>query len=198
MADTNWGITAVLGTSGTGISASRAMGGTFPNETGKLLKSVVIRGVTNANSVVRLGVYQGGDLTTGPVGATRIEDLGTVQLTSAAWVTANSATNPALTANAVTWVAFKSGDNLYGLHYSNSSADAGNYQTERGRWNSANSPTATTAYAATWPADAGSFPSALWYSIYLIYMDAASGVVVPVGWNLGMSGGTMALSGGMQ
>lgn len=169
-----WGQSTALASSNV-VNSCRAMGGTF-SPSGQELASISMRLSGTGN--VRLAVYQGGSLSTGPAGATLIWDGGTVAVSGLNWYTATGASS-ALTAGAVTWVAWKANDSTASWYFSSSSADAGDFQTANGRWNSvAVSNDETIAWPTTWPSDAGSF-GAFWYSIYLTH-QAASGTSIPV------------------
>ena len=115
---------------------ARAMGGTSPNVDGMILKSVSVYVDNTHSSQVRLAVYQGGDLNSGPDGAALICDAGT---------TTGSATNQFLTLtcadtlilkNTPVWVAVKGNDAGFAVQYSSSNANAGDYQITDGRFQS--------------------------------------------------------------
>ena len=173
MAD--WGITTGLGLSA-GLSTVRVMGGTFDGGTNQELRSLSV--YLQGTGSVRIAVYQGGDLSTGPDGATLVWDGGTVAAPgTAGWVTAThpGPTYPSLTNNDPTWISIKSDTGNKSFYYSSSSSDAGDFQTARGRYVS---NTVTTdedvAYPSTWPTDGGSF-SNFWHSVYLTHESGSTG-----------------------
>jgi hypothetical protein len=166
----NWGRLTVGG-SASSVNYTRLMGGSPPNADNMILRSASIRvGATHSNQV-RIAVYQGGALATGPDAATLLKDFG---------LTTGSATNTWLTLTHVgndidvnktdpVWIAWKGNDSGFDIQYSASSADAGDFQTARGRYNSvAVSSDESTSYPSTWPSDTGAFAD-FWYSIYLTY-----------------------------
>jgi len=173
-----FGQTSILGTTNT-ANQCRAMGGTFNGGSGQELVSISM--YLSGSTDLRLAVYQGGSLSTGPDGATLIWDGGTVTVSGAAWyTTTHPGPNPALTNGAVTWIGFKSNDAAPTWYYSSSSGDAGDFQTAEGRYNStAVSNNEATAWPSTWPSDGGSF-SAFWYSVYMTYQASAGGISIPV------------------
>ncbi len=179
----NWGDTTNNGTT-TNVSFARAMGGTSPNEDSMILKSVSIYVGNTHNSQIRLGVYSGGNLSTGPDGATRLCDgnitsgNGTNQ-----WLTLTCA-DTAIPKNTPLWIAFKGNDSNFAVRYSTNSGDGGDFQTARGRFNStAVSTSESTSYPVTWPADGGTFAD-FWYSAYLTY-ESGAGEATCTNWTAG-------------
>ncbi len=152
------------------VNWTRAMGGTSPNINNMLLKSVSVYVSGTHTSQVRFAVYSGGDLAAGPEGSTLLCDAG---LTSGSatnqWLTLDCA-NQSITKNTPVWVAIKGNDSGFSMEYSTDSADAGDFQTDRGRFSSDGvvTPNEDTAWDTTWPINTGSF-SNVWYSVYISY-----------------------------
>ena len=164
----NWGITAA--TTGWAVVNEvycRCMGGTTPATANLTLGSIKIFNHTTHTSQLRVAVYQGGALDTGPVGATLIAQGSTAGAATDGYISVAMG-NEALASSTVTWVCAKGNDAGFGVAYSNSSADAGDFQTATGRFRSANSSDEDIAYAAAWPADAGTFNTA-WFGYYIVY-----------------------------
>ena len=171
----NWGITATLAISST-INYAKAIGGTSPATSGMTLLGVYIYLESHA-AQCRLAVYQGGDLATGPDGATLIEDVGQTSGSDTGWVYVASSTNPALAASTPTWIGWKASSGPVNRASANS-GDAGDFQSARGRFNAAAiTLDEETAWPDPWPVDGGSFQDA-WHSIYLVYSVAPSGYTV--------------------
>jgi hypothetical protein len=176
------------GPSTTNVNWVRVANGNAPSSSGMNLKAVSIYVGANHADQVRLAVYTGGSLSTGPAGATLLYDFG---------VTSGSAINQWLTltysgpdievpADDPVWIAYKSNSDGAGfdVRYS-TSATGTDFQTARGRWQSASvSADDVTAYPGTWPADSGSF-SSFWYSVYISY--EMSGTAVCTDWTSGSS-----------
>jgi hypothetical protein len=146
-----------------------AMGGDPPNVDNMILRSASIYVGATHTAQVRLAVYQGGVLSTGPDGATLLKDFG---------LTTGSATNQWLELTHVgndidvnktdpIWISFKGNDSGFNVRNSSSSLDAEDFQTARGRYEtSVVSIDETVAYASTWPSDSGSFGN-FWYAVKL-------------------------------
>ncbi len=163
-----WGIDTA-GTTTTTPNWCRAMGGTSPNIDNMLLKSVSIYVGSTHTQQIRLAVYSGGNLTTGPDGATLVYDAGVTSGTALnTWLTINIPTEVILPKNAVTWVAFRNNGG-YIIHYYGTSPAGNDFQTARGRYSSTVlDGDETSAFPSTWPSDGGAF-AAFWYSTYIIY-----------------------------
>ena len=173
---TNWGITTIGGTA-YNLSDIRAMSEISPNIANMVLQSISIYCGALHNNQIRVALYQGGSAES-PVDATLIEDLGqTAGSGTTEWVVVASGINPAIPANTRIWIAFKGDDGGFTLQSSSDSGDAGNFRADVGRWSGTGpSENEASGFAATWPADSGSFGS-FWYSIYLTY-ETPSGIVV--------------------
>lgn len=171
-----WGIITV-GDLSTAVNHSRAMGGTSPDLDGMLLRSINVYVGSTHTSQLRLAAYTGGNLSTGPAGASLLYDFGQTSGTSTnTWLFYESLGDDIIIPkNSPTWCAWKGNDSGFTIHYYSSSPSGSNYQTGQGRWDSASvSSDETVAYPSTWPADGGSFFD-FWYSIYLQYMIRAYG-----------------------
>lgn len=172
-----WGQTSTANATNSGAFSStfRLMGGTSPNVADMVLQSVSLD-LSGTSVTVRVAVYTGGSAGN-PVGATLVEDLGTLLVNgSRQFFTINSTTNPALPQNALIWIAVKQGLSGATGYWSTSSADAGDFQTARGRDNHSGQ-TGGTDPAAAFPSTldgTASFSSA-WYAWYLTYDTAPSG-----------------------
>jgi len=166
----DWGVTALLG-SQTGYNGfGFGLSGTSPASSGMNLSQACLRNQGGTGDV-RIAVYQGGSLATGPAGATLIEDLGIISGdSSSSWFCASTGSSPAMAASTVTWIFIKTNDNsLWELKYSTSSGDAGDFQTGQGMWyGDSLDKDETVAYPSTYPADSTGFGGA-WYSAYLSY-----------------------------
>jgi len=164
-AQTNWG-RDIQNTSSTASDHSRAMGGISPNVDNMQLSSISIYlGAQTGN--VRLAVYTGGSLNN-PSSATLLWDAGTVNPNgTAGFYTINHpGGGVAWPKNTVTWLAWKRNTGVR-VYYSGSSANAGDFQTNRGRDNNSFSRNPNTAFPATY-GNTGSF-SNFWYSIFATY-----------------------------
>jgi uncharacterized repeat protein (TIGR02059 family) len=160
----NWGRTTV-GDTNTTSAHSRSMGGTSPSTDNMAIESISIY-LGAQTGDVRLGVYTGGALDD-PSTATLLWDAGTVNPSgTAGWYTINHPSGVAWPKDTVTWLAWKR-DTGVAVYYSSSSAEAGDFQTARGRDNNSMSQTPTVAYPGTYNGT-GSF-SNYWYSIYVTY-----------------------------
>lgn len=165
-----WGQTVTTNATNSGSFGStfRLMGGTSPNVSGMILNSVSLD-LSGSGQSVRVAVYTGGTAAD-PVGATLVEDLGQLTVNGARqFFTKNSTTSPALPQNALLWIAVKQTTGTTG-YWSTSSADAGDFQTARGRDNhtgQTNGNDPTTAFPSTLDGTA-SFSTA-WYAWYLTY-----------------------------
>ena len=166
-----WGQTNTTNaTNSTAFSSTfRLMGGTSPNVAGMTLSSVSLD-LSGTGQTVRIAVYTSASLTT-PVGATLIEDLGTLVINgSRQFWTKASTTNPLLPQNAPLWIAVKQTSPAATGYWSTSSADAGDFQTAQGRANitgmtGGNDP--TVAFPST--LDGTNAYSNAWYAWYLTY-----------------------------
>jgi hypothetical protein len=166
-----WGQTSTTNATNSASFGStfRMMGGTSPNTAGMALQSVSLD-FSGTGQSIRVAVYTGGASLSDPVGATLVEDLGqiTVNGTRQFW-TVNSSTSPAIPQNAPLWIAVKQGTGATG-YWSTSSADAGDFQTARGRFQitgQTNGTDPTLAFPSTLNGTSGF--ALFWYAWYLTY-----------------------------
>ena len=155
-------------TSNTSFSnSSFAMGGYFDG-VGRKLKGVRIWCTATHADQIRVAVYSGGNLVTGPQGSTLLKDFGlTAGVGVDQWIEINTADNIDIPVDTPLWLVVK-GDNAAGfkLVYIGDAAHSGNFQFARGR-------TAVTAiigndpdvaYAATFPAGVDTFGN-FWFAV---------------------------------
>jgi hypothetical protein len=185
-----WGQTSTTNATNSGSFGStfRMMGGTSPNTSGMTLQSVSLD-FSGTGQSIRVAVYTGGTSLSDPVGATLVEDLGqiTINGTRQFW-TVNSSTTPSIPQNASLWIAVKQGTGATG-YWSTSSADAGDFQTARGRFQMSGQTNGTDPTLA--------FPSTLngtssfalfWYAWYLTYSTASASASTPAFGRYGVRG----------
>lgn len=185
-----WGQTSTTNATNSASFSStfRMMGGTSPNTAGMTLQSVSLD-FSGTGQSIRVAVYTGGASASNPVGATLVEDLGqiTVNGTRQFW-TVNSSTIPSIPQNALLWIAVKQSTGATG-YWSTSSADAGDFQTARGRDNhtgQTNGNDPTTAFPSTLDG-AASFSNA-WYAWYLDYSISGGSPSTPAFGRYGVRG----------
>ena len=161
----NWG-RDVQNSLNTTSSHSRSMGGTSPNTDGMVIDTISIY-LGAQTGDVRLAVYTGGT-EADPSSATLLWDAGTVHpMGTAGWHRiGHPSGGVAWPKNTVTWLAWKR-DTGVAVYYSNSTADAGRFQTARGRNVNGFSANPGVAYPGTYGAT-GTFSGA-WYSIYVVH-----------------------------
>ncbi|UCD26834.1 MAG: hypothetical protein JSV75_01550, partial [Candidatus Bathyarchaeota archaeon] len=160
----NWGDDTPQGTSTT-VTNCRLMGGMSPNIDDLTLKNVSI--YISGSGSIRLAVYQGGSLASGPAGATLVYDFGTVTPSGVGWVTATGA-NVSLAKNETTWIGWKGNDGTVNVFYDTSWDSASDFQSGNGRFDSSGeSIDETDGWDSTFPSG-GSY-STYWYSAYLTY-----------------------------
>lgn len=129
-----FGPTHVPVTSSLGYNYAMAMGGHFDTASRKL-KGVEIYCKTTHNDQVRIGIYSGGALDTGPQGATLLKDFG---LTSGSdvnqWIEITTGDDIDIPENAPLWIVVK-GDNGTGFYftYTANLGQCGDFQIARGR-----------------------------------------------------------------
>jgi len=154
--------------SATSVACCRAMGGLSPNINSMKIKSMSVR-VTTTDTPFRIGIYQGGSLTTGPADAWLVWDAGLAGEgdATAGWKTiTNEGEDIFLSSNTPTWCAWKFSSSR-GIYY-NGSPDRKGFQYVRGRFLSNSMATgANSVWPDTWSAG-GAF-SNYWYNIYLTY-----------------------------
>ena len=161
----HWG-RDVQNSSSTTSAHSRAMGGTSPN-TDYMVIDTISMYLGAQTGDVRLAVYTGGT-EADPTSATLLWDAGTVNpMGTAGWYSiGHPSGGVAWPKNTVTWLAWKR-DTGVAVYYSNSTADAGDFQTARGRNVNGFSAIPGDAYPGTYGA-AGTFSGA-WYSLFVVH-----------------------------
>lgn len=180
---TKWGNHELRDLSTT-VNHCRAMGGLSPNLSSMYIKKILIY-VGNLSGNLRVGVYTGGSLTTGPAGATLRWDAGTIGTTQSGWIEIEHGSSVYWPANTATWVVWKGNNGTRQVSYSDNVVDCGDYQSARGRWNSVSMSTDEyVAYPSTWPADGGSFAS-YWYNIYIVFQRSGTNAYNTRGWQSG-------------
>lgn len=168
-------------------NGGRAMGGYF-TESDRKLKGVGVWCKATHADQIRVAVYSGGDLTTGPQGSTLLKDFG---LTSGSavdqWIDIMTADDISIPINAPLWIVIK-GDNASGFNYiyTGNSAHCGDFQITRGRTDveSIIGKDPDVAFASTFPAGTDTF-FANWYGVRII-LDQQG----PVGWTGKINGVT--------
>ncbi len=178
----NWGKTN-MGVSTTNANWTRVSNGNAPSSAGMKLKSVSIYVGNNHADEVRVAVYSGGSLTTGPEGATLLYDFGrTTAGGTNQWLTlTNTGPDVIVPADDPVWIAFKSDSDGNGIDVRYSTSAAGtDYQTARGRWHSLSvNNDDDIAYPAAWPADGSGYFRNYWYSTYITYEASGTSVCTP-------------------
>lgn len=155
------------------MDAGRAMGGQFIDSYRKL-KGVGIY-CTDHSDDIRLAVYSGGSLSTGPEGATLLKDFGkTSGSVVNDYVTIMTEDDIDIPVDTPIWFVVK-GDNAAGFQFRSSDLNGdvccGNYQIARGRC-AVDNPIGKdpdVAYPATFPSGSVAFAS-YWYDVK-IYLD---------------------------
>lgn len=164
----NWGNDSVE-TSTTTPNWTRALGGTSPNIDNMIINSVSIYVGLAHTQQMRLAVYSGGTLDTNPAGATLLYDYGVTSGSGTSTFLTITGPEIVLPKNTPIWIAFRNNGG-YLAHYVNSSPVGSDFQTARGRWNSADlDGDETSSFPSTWPTDSGGSFGNFWYSLYLTY-----------------------------
>lgn len=165
-----WGINT-SGASSFTPNWCRAMGGTLPNVDNMILRRVGLRVGATHTQQIRMAVYTGGSLTTGPAGASLLIDFGVTSGTGTnEWSYIETDSLIYLPKNVVAWVAFRNDGGLSTLASTTSPAGS-DFQSARGRWTSVDlDGDETSAYPSTWPTDSGGSFADFWYSVQLVYI----------------------------
>ncbi len=155
-----WGITSSSFTSSSSHTVIRYMGGISPDVDATITK-LNIR--VAASGTVSIALYTGGSLTN-PTGAVRRTEAHNVAVTTG-W---NSIDVPdyVVPANTVTWIGWAHNCRVY---YSSSSANAGDFQSGRGRWSQTSPSNYDETTALPLNPGAGSFRN-YWYAVYATYI----------------------------
>jgi hypothetical protein len=154
------------------VNWCRSMGGISPDVDGMTLEKVWLRVGATHSGQVRVAVYQGGTVGSGPPGATLTEDLGVTSGSDTnQWISIDSQSNPSLTKNVATWISIKCDDSDFDSRAAGTTDPGGHdFQAAEGRWISVDvSSNEATAYPSTWPSDTGGSFSDYWYGFYLEY-----------------------------
>jgi len=156
-----WGITSSAFPSTATHSNYRYMGGTSPDIDNMKATKLHIR--YSGTGTMAIALYTGGSLTN-PTGATKRTEAYKVAL-SAGW---NVIDVPDYDwpKNTVTWIGWCHGGGS--VYYSSSSADAGDFQSARGRWSQTSPSNADETSSMPTNPGSGSFGSS-WYAVYVEY-----------------------------
>ncbi|MFH1921245.1 MAG: hypothetical protein ABIP48_15365 [Planctomycetota bacterium] len=152
----------------------RALGGRLFPDSDIRLKSVSVALPWESAGSIRIAVYAGGDLAAGPHAGTRarlVHDFGKTSENARGWVTLEIPGEGVLIpAGSVVWIAWNGQGGRVPLLYQESSAWRGDFQAQRGRFESkAVACDENEPWPAEWPDDPqGSF-AAYWYSFCLSY-----------------------------
>ncbi|MGB9134072.1 MAG: LamG-like jellyroll fold domain-containing protein [Candidatus Bathyarchaeia archaeon] len=157
----NWGITSSSFTLNSTHTNYRYMSGISPDVGNMKVKKLHIR--YSGAGTVAIALYTGGILTD-PTGATKRTEAYNVAV-SAGW---NEIDVPDYDwgRNTVTWIGWCRGG--AGIYYSSSSADAGDFQSARGRWDQTTPADANETISMPVNPGAGSFAN-YWYAMYVEY-----------------------------
>ena len=156
-----WGVTSSAFTKSVPNSNYRYMGGMSPNIDNMKVTKLHIR--CSGTGTIAIALYTGGALTT-PIGATKRTEAYNITV-SAGW---NEIDVPDYywEKNTVTWIGWcTAGGSVY---YSSNSADAGNFQSARGRWSQTTPSDADETSPMPTSPSSGSFNN-YWYAVYAEY-----------------------------
>lgn len=153
------------------INYTRLMGGMPPSDGTYKIKGAQLWPTTHT-SQVRMAIYSGGSLSSGPDGATLLVDLGMTSGSDTSAYVSLLCTPIEMPAATPIWLAIKGDDSGVLIPYSDGPADGVNWQQATGRYDSsAVSTDESVAFPSTWPTDSGSF-AAYWYLVRLLVNDA--------------------------
>jgi hypothetical protein len=161
------------------VSAARAFGGLF-DLADKTLIGIRLYCHDHSDDV-RVGVYSGGDLSTGLNNATLLYDFGKTSGTATGYIEL-SCSPVAIPQNDPLWITVK-GDNAagFGLSYVNDSINSGNFQIIRGRCDInaiiGNDP--DVSFPSTFPDTSGSFAN-FWFDWNILIADIVVKVETPI------------------
>lgn len=168
--DIRFSPTYVPTTLSTSFNFARAMGGQFIDADRKLKGAGIYCKATH-NDQVRIAVYSGGSLTTGPQGSTLLKDFGlTAGNAVDQWIDLTTEDDIDIPVDTPIWVVIK-GDNAAGLSftYVNFKGHCGDFQVANGRTavEGIIGSDPDVAFAATFPAGADTF-SGSWYNFRIL------------------------------
>jgi hypothetical protein len=170
----NWGITSSAFTLTSTHATYRYMGGTSPNVDNMKVTKLHIR--YSGAGTVAIALYTGGTLTD-PTGAIKRTEAYNVAVSSG-WNTIN-VPDYNWAKNTVTWIGWC---HNYGVvYYSTSSADAGDFQSARGRWDQTYPYDADETSPMPTSPSSGSF-SNNWYAMYAEYETVNYNLDLEVQW----------------
>jgi hypothetical protein len=166
-----FGTLYIPSTSNEAVNWADAMGGHIPAGFDRKLTGVRFKTAdTSDNSAyVRMAVYSGGDLASGPDGATLLADSGQILASVVdGWNTYNFPSPVSIPNDAPLWVVIKADDGTVDVVYRGESGACGDYQIARGRFRSDTLDTdESVAFPNPWPVDGGGF-SGRWRAIEAI------------------------------
>ncbi|HBF44012.1 MAG TPA: hypothetical protein DDW42_10385 [Desulfobacteraceae bacterium] len=146
------------------VNYARAHGGTFVSNEPMYVTGMSVWCNSTHTSQIRLAVYTGGDLSTGPEGAELLVDLGqTSGSDTDQWVEV-TCTPVLIPQGKPLWLVFKGNDSGFNFVSNDHPGSSGSFQNAKGRY----APTGvistdeTTSFPDPWPTDAGTFAD-LWY-----------------------------------
>jgi len=156
-----WGITSSAFTSTSTHSNYRYMGGTSPDIDNMKVTKLHVR--YSGTGTMAIALYTGGSLTN-PTGATKRTEVYNVALSSG-W---NVIDVPDYnwSKNTITWIGWCHGGGS--VYYSSSSADAGDFQSARGRWSQTTPSNADETSPMPTNPSSGSFGNS-WFAVYVEY-----------------------------
>jgi len=175
MATLTYGITDRTGFTTAGLNGNRWMGQQFTEGAGFELRGIgFYTGPGASSDLYRLAAFEGGSITVGPHSGPSCDllwDSGEQTAPgSNQWVThlLPGPTYPTITNNYPLWACMKSSWSP-DLDFSSNSLDAGDWQTDRGRFASDDDNNSELAWADPYPTgETGSFAN-FWYAIHLLY-----------------------------
>ena len=166
-----FGTLYIPNTSDEAVNWADAMGGHVPAGFNRQLTGIRFRTAATSDNgaYVRLAVYSGGALATGPDGATLLADSGQVLASVVDGWNVYTLPSPVNIPNdAPLWVAIKADDGAVDVVYRGESGACGDYQVARGRFRSNTIDTdESVAWPETWPEDGGGF-SGRWRAVEAI------------------------------